>query len=58
METGSSSHKMVKHSIENVDMYHLYRQPGDQIADTPNITILFTMTEDEVVVHALRTTHC
>jgi len=50
------AHKMIKHSIADVDIYHVYRQPGDQIAGTPNITILFTIAEDEVVVHAARVT--
>jgi hypothetical protein len=44
------AHKMIKHTIVNDGVYHLYRQPGNGLADTPNITILFTMTENEVIV--------
>jgi hypothetical protein len=37
-------------------LYRAYKQGGDSLASTPDILILFTCTDDQVIVHATRIT--
>lgn len=34
--------------------FRLYKQAGDPVADTPDITVLFSVNDAEVVVHGVK----
>jgi hypothetical protein len=48
--------KLGIHRVVDPTIYRLYRQAGDAIANTPEIVVLFTVDEHEVVIEAVRVT--